>query len=96
MAIAQFPSFSSVAKFAATVSLDVSSIPANSRATETFTVAGLRAGSMIPIVHMPSLDAGLTLVNARITANNTLELTIDNNTGGAINQAAQNVEILGL
>ena len=96
MPTAQFPSFSSVAKFAATVSIDLSSIPANSRATETFTVSGLRLGSMIPVVHMPSLQTGLTLINARITTNNTLELTVDNNTGDAVNQAAQNVEILGL
>jgi hypothetical protein len=94
--MAQFPSFSSVAKFAATKSLNLSSIPANSVVTETFTVTGLRLNTMIPVVHIPTLSAGLTLLSSRITAKNTLGLTIQNHTNAAINDAAQNVEILGL
>lgn len=94
--MAQIPGFSSVAKFVQTATLNPSSITANSRATETFTVNGLRLNQMVPIVHAPSLETGLTLVNSRITADDTLELTIDNNTGSAINPASQSFEIICL
>ena len=93
--MSNFQSFSSVPKFVQKVALNPSNVPAGGVIVETFTVNGLRAG-MIPVVHAPSLEAGVTLISSRITAANTLELTFQNNTGGDINPASQNFEILGL
>lgn len=94
--MAQIPGFSSVAKFVQTATLNPSEVPAASVATETFTVSGLRLNQMIPVVHAPSLEAGLTLISSRITADDTLELTFQNNTGAGINPASQSFEIICL
>jgi len=75
--------------FAQTVTLDVSSVPANSVQEESFTVNGLRADHCI-VVNKPTADAGLIVVGARVSATNTLALTFQNVTGTAINPASQN------
>jgi len=90
-----FAGFSAVPKFAQAVTLDPSSVPANAVATETFTVKGLRT-FMLPLVSAPALEAGLTLIQSRITAADTLELTFQNNTGAAINAASQSFQVMGL
>lgn len=94
--MAQIPGFSSVAKFVKTATLNPANVTAGSVATETFTVTGLRLNQMIPVVHAPSLEAGLTLISSRITADDTLELTFQNNTGGDLNPASQAFEIICL
>jgi len=90
-----FFSFSSTPKFSQRVTLDPSNVPAASVNVETFTVSGLKTG-MIPIVHGPSLETGVTLISSRVTANATLELTFQNNTGSGINPASQVFEVIGL
>jgi hypothetical protein len=46
-------------------------------------------------VSKPSANAGLGVVNARVSAANTLALTFMNATGGAINPGAETYKIVG-
>jgi len=73
-------------------SINVASVAANTTAEQTFTVTGLRLGDMV-LVSKPSLSAGLGLVNARVSANDTLALTFSNSTAGAIDPAAETYTI---
>lgn len=91
-----YTGFSAVAKFAQSVTIDLASVPANSVSVETFTVPGLDHTNMLVLAQIPGLDAGLTLISTRVTTGNLLELSIQNNTGGAINPASQQVYVLGL
>lgn len=78
------------------VSINPSSINAGSKSVETFTVTGLGDESNIPVVVMPSLEAGLFLVCSRITDLDTLELTIENTTAAPVNPAAQTIKVVVL
>jgi hypothetical protein len=75
-----------------TALLDVASVAANTTAEQTFTVQGLTT-DMTVLVNKPSLNAGLGICNARVSAANTLALTFNNNTGGAIDPAAETYKI---
>lgn len=68
--------------------IDVASVAANTTAEQTFTVPGLRLRDFVS-VNKPSLSAGLGVVNARVSAADTLALTFSNSTAGAINPAAE-------
>lgn len=70
-------------------SLNVASVGANTTAEQTFTVQGLRVGDVV-FVSKPSLSAGLGVCNCRVSAPDTLALTFNNNTAGAIDPAAEN------
>ena len=72
----------------ATITLDVGSVAANTSEEETFTVEGLETG-MFVAVNKPSLDAGLAVGNARVSADDTLALTFINSTAGAIDPASE-------
>lgn len=91
-----FNGFSAVAKFSQSVTLNPASVPANSVSVETFTVKGLDPTDMLVVVNAPDLEAGVTLISSRISAANTLELSFQNNTAGAINPASQQFYVLGL
>jgi hypothetical protein len=83
-----------VAKMAVfTVSLDVASVSANTTAEQTFTVTGLKTGDFV-YVDKPSANTGLGVVNARVSANDTLALTFVNATSGAIDPSAETYTIL--
>ena len=69
-------------------SLDVASVAANVSAEQTFTVAGLAVGDLV-FVLKPSLTAGLGIVNARVSAADTLAITFMNTTAGALDPAAE-------
>lgn len=86
--------FSSVAKFAQSVVIDAASVPASSVSVETFSVPGLDPTNMVVLVNAPDLVAGLTLIGSRISAKDTLELSIQNNTGGALNPVSQNMYVI--
>jgi hypothetical protein len=70
------------------VSLDVGSVAANTTAEQTFTVPGLRVGDFV-LVSKPSLSAGLSVANARVSAANTLAITFGNHTASPIDPAAE-------
>ena len=82
--------------FGQSVSLDLPSIDANTVAAETFTVNGLRADAGPVVVEKRTSNTGLVLQSSRVSADNTLELTLENTTGSAINAAAQTFYIVQL
>ena len=67
----------------ATISLAVGSIAANTSEEETYTVVGLDT-DMVVMVNKPSLDAGIVVGNARVSAKDTLALQFINSTGSAV------------
>ena len=69
-------------------SINVAEVAANTTAEQTFTFAGLKVGDVV-FVNKPSLEAGLGMVNARVSAANTLAITFVNATGAPINPAAE-------
>jgi len=75
-----------------TASIDVASVAANTTAEQTFAIQGLTA-DMTVFVNKPSVNAGLGICNARVSAPNTLALTFNNNTAGAIDPAAETYKI---
>lgn len=82
-------------QFAQQVTLDPSSINANSVSVETFTVTGVTLDTMYRADGL-SLEAGLFILGARPTAANTLELSIWNSTNAAVNPASQTFRIVGI
>lgn len=76
-------------------SLDVASVAINTTAEQTFTVTGLTTADKV-FVNKPSLTAGLGVVNARVSAANTLAITFVNATGTAIDPAAETYAIVAL
>lgn len=62
-------------------------VAANTTAEQTFTVPGLKLGDVV-FVNKPSAQAGLGIVGARVSANNTLALTFVNATAAAITPTA--------
>jgi hypothetical protein len=71
-----------------TASLDVASVAANVSAEQTFTVAGLAVGDLVFVVK-PTLSAGLGVVNARVSAADTLAITFMNTTAAPVDPAAE-------
>lgn len=78
-----------------TVSLDPSSVAANTVARQTFTVTGLLTTDIV-VVNPPALDAGLEILNCRVTATDTLQITFWNSTGSPIDAAEQDYLILAI
>lgn len=62
-------------------------IAANTSAEQTFTVPGLPAGATV-FVNKPTTQAGLAIVNNRVTAANTLGIAFGNFTAAPITPTA--------
>lgn len=60
----------------------------NTTAEQTFTVNGLKLGDIVVALNKPALQAGLGIVNARVSADNTLAITFVNATGSGITPTA--------
>lgn len=75
--------------------LDVASVAAATSAEQTFTVTGLTTADKV-IVNGPAQTAGLGIVNARVSAANTLALTFMNATAGALDPASATYTIVAL
>lgn len=71
------------------------SVAANTTAEQTFTVAGLTTSDIVT-VNKPSLDAGIGIANARVSAVDTLAITYGNFTGGAIVPTAETYKIVSV
>lgn len=76
-----------------TSALDVAEVAANTTAEQDFTVEGLKTG-MFVAVNKPSLSAGLGIVNARVSAVDTLSITFVNATAVAIDPASETYVVL--
>lgn len=72
------------------VTLSPTSVSANTTAEQTFTVNGLLVGDMA-VVTKPTTQAGLGVVNSRVSAANTLAITFSNNTASPIVPTANEV-----
>ena len=72
----------------ASITIDVASVAVNTTAEQTFTVQGLTTDMFVAVVKS-SLSAGLGIVNARVSAANTLAITFVNATAGAIDPASE-------
>lgn len=74
-------------------SLNVSSVPANSTAEQTFTVTGVASNDMVLSVNKPSHTSGLGIAGFRVSAQNTIAITYENSTGSPIDPAAETYKI---
>ncbi|MCC7122268.1 MAG: hypothetical protein IT493_11990 [Gammaproteobacteria bacterium] len=79
--------------FLVRLAFDVTSVAANTTAERTMTVPGVRLGDVC-FVAKPSLNAGLGICNVRVSANDTLAITYNNNTAGAIDPGSETYDVL--
>lgn len=75
------------------VTIDHPSCAANTSIETTVTVDGLKLGDFVA-VNKPSLEAGLAVANARVSAANTLAVQVINTTAGAIDEASESYTLL--
>lgn len=68
----------------ATVNANIGSVPANGSITFDFTVTNAAAGSTVSISPEQDLGNGLIIATARVSAANTVQIRLQNVTGGAI------------
>lgn len=73
--------------------IDPASVAAATSAEQTFTVTGLKVGDQVA-VSKPTATAGLGIVNARVSAADTLAITFMNATAGAIDAGSETYTIL--
>jgi hypothetical protein len=71
-----------------TVALSPTIVAANTSAEQTFTVPGVLASDVCIDVTKPSAQAGLAIVNVRVSAANTVAITFGNFTGAGITPTA--------
>lgn len=72
-----------------TATVDLASVAANTSAEQTVTVTGVTTSDVVLNVVKPTAEAGIGIVNARISAANTVALTIMNATGSAVDAASE-------
>ena len=75
--------------------LTPASVAANTSAEQTFAVAGLTTSDNV-IVNKPSLNAGIGIVNARVSADDTLAITYMNTTVGGIVPTSETYNITAI
>lgn len=75
--------------------LSPTSVAPNTTAEQTFAVAGLALGDFVNAIK-PTAQAGLGLVNARVSAANTLALTFINSTAATITPTASEIYTVGI
>lgn len=85
--------FPKVSTYAPTINL--SAIGATSYSTQTFTVEGLNTNDIV-VVNPPVLTAGLYLLSYRVSATDTISLTLYNSTGGSIDEASAMFKIVSI
>lgn len=80
------------AQYVFTVTVDHASCAANTSIETVVTVPGLKVGDFVA-VNKPSLEAGLSVANARVSAADTLAIQVSNTTAGAIDEASETYTI---
>ena len=78
-----------------TVTWNPASVAANTTAEQTVTVIGLLTDHVV-VVNKPSLDAGLGIAGARVSAADTLAVTFINATGSSINPGSETYSITAI
>jgi hypothetical protein len=77
-----------------TEALSPTVIAVNTTAEQTFTVPGLNTSDVV-YVNKPTVQAGLGICGARVTAANTLGICFSNNTGSTITPTAAETYSIG-
>jgi hypothetical protein len=72
-----------------TVNYDANVTVTNTTQESTVTVPGVRLGDFVTVCK-PSHSTGIGIVNARVSAADTVAITYGNFTGAAVNPAAEN------
>ena len=75
------------------VTVDLPSVAANTTGVASVSVPGVRPGDFV-FVNKPSHEAGLGVVNARVSANDTVEITAMNTTAGAVDEVSETYVLL--
>lgn len=75
--------------------INPTAVAANTTAEQTFTVTGLETDAAV-IVSKPAHTTGLSVGNARVSAQNTLALTFANVTAGAIDPPEETYKVLAI
>ncbi len=75
--------------FAVGVTFDPASVATITTAEQTVTVPGVQVGDIVLAVNKPSNTAGLGIVNARVSAANTIALTLMNTTAGSVDAGSE-------
>ena len=76
-----------------TVTYNPADLAANQTTEDTVTVTGLAVGD-VPLVVKPTMTAGVGIVNARVSAANTLAITWMNTTAASVNPASEDYTVL--
>lgn len=71
-----------------TITVDLPSVNANTTAVLSVTVPGIEVGDLVS-VNKPSHSTGLGIVNERVSADNTIELTAMNTTASPIDAGSE-------
>lgn len=77
-----------------TFAFNPASIAAATTAEQTVTIPGLRLGDYIADITKPTLTAGVGVVNARVSAADTLAIQFINATAGAIDPPLETYSVL--
>lgn len=75
--------------------IDPTTVGANTTSAQTFTVAGLSVYDIVT-VNKPTHTAGLGIVNARVSAADTLEITFMNTTGVGIDPPSETYSVVSV
>lgn len=70
------------------------SISGNTSVEQTFTMPGLRTRDVVLAVVKPTLTTGFDVGNVRISADNTIAITFNNNTGSPIDAPSETYTIV--
>lgn len=76
------------------ITMNPSSVAANTTAEQDFTVAGLGANDIPLSLIKPTLTAGIGIGNIRVKSENTLSVTFINPTAGAIDPASETYKLI--
>jgi len=78
------------------LTISPAAVAANTTAEQTFALAGIAVGDVV-YVSKPTAQAGLGIVNCRVSAANTLAITFSNNTAASITPtAAETYQVGGI
>lgn len=75
--------------FAVTVTFNPASVATITVAEQTLTVPGVKVGDIVMAWNKPSTTTGVGVVNARVSAANTLAIAFVNPTAGAVDAASE-------
>lgn len=75
--------------YAVSVTFNPASVASATSAEQTVTVTGVKSGDIVVAVNKPSATAGVGIVNARVSAANTVALTFMNATAGAVDPGSE-------